>query len=84
MPLHKGSENMPHIQVSLYPGRDDELKRKMAKELKNTVVEKIGIPIEAISVSIEDIEPDDFEPTIQDRLKNEKNELILESDYIKE
>ncbi|WP_297980023.1 tautomerase family protein [uncultured Methanobrevibacter sp.] len=75
---------MPHIQVSLYPGRDDELKNKMAKELKNTIVEKIGIPKEAISVSIEDIEAEDFENTIQDRLKNEKNELILESDYIKE
>ena len=74
---------MPHIQVSLYPGRDNELKNKMAKELKNVVVEKIGIPKEAISVSIEDIEAEDFENTIQDRLKNEKNELILESDYIK-
>ena len=75
---------MPHIQVSLYPGRDDELKSKMANELKNTIVEKIGISKEVISVSIEDIEPDDFENTIQDRLKNEKNELILESDHIKE
>lgn len=75
---------MPHIQVSLYPGRDDELKSKMACELKSTIVEKIGIPKEAISVSIEDIEADDFENTIQNRLKNEKNELILESDYIKE
>ena len=75
---------MPHIQVSLYPGRDDELKNKMAKELKNTMVEKIGIPPEAISVSIEDVEPEDFENTIQDRLKNEKNELFLESDHIKE
>ena len=32
---------MPHIQVSLYPGRDDELKNKMAKELKNAMAEKI-------------------------------------------
>ena len=74
---------MPHIQVSLYPGRDDELKNKMANELRNTIVEKIGIPEEAISVSIEDIKPDDFENTIQNRLKNEKNELILDSDHIK-
>lgn len=74
---------MPHIQVSLYPGRDDELKNKIAKELKNTIVEKIGIPKEAISVSIEDIEPEVFENTIQDRLQNEKNELILESEHIK-
>lgn len=73
---------MPHIQVSLYPGRDDELKNKMAKELKNTLIEKIGIPEEAISVSIEDIEAKDFENTIQDRLQNKKNELILESDHI--
>ncbi len=75
---------MPHIQVSLYPGRDDELKNKIAKELKDTLVEKIGMPKEAISVSIEDIEAEDFENTIQDRLQNEKNELILESDHIKE
>ena len=31
---------MPHIQVSLYLGRDDELKSKMANELKNTIVKK--------------------------------------------
>ena len=74
---------MPHIQVSLYPGRDDELKNKMAKELKNAMAEKIGIPEEAISVSIEDVEPEDFENTIEDRLQNEKNELFLESDHIK-
>ena len=41
---------MPHIQVSLYPGRDDELKNKIAKEQKNTLVEKIGMTNEAISV----------------------------------
>ena len=75
---------MPHIQVSLYPGRDDELKNKIANELKNTLVEKIGMPEEAISVSIEDVEPEDFEDTIQDRLENEKNELFLESDHIKD
>ena len=74
---------MPHIQVSLYPGRDDELKNKMAIELKNTLVEKTGIPEEAISVSIEDVEPEDFEDTIQGRLENEKNELFLESDHIR-
>ena len=74
---------MPHIQVSLYPGRDDELKNKMAKELKNAMAEKIGIPEEAISVSIEDVEPEDFENIIEDRLQNEKNELFLESDHIK-
>ena len=75
---------MPHIQVSLYSGRDDELKSKMANELKNTIVKKIGIPKEVISVSIEDVEPDDFENTIQNRLKNEKNALILESNHIKD
>ena len=60
---------MPHIQVSLYPGRDDELKNKIAKELKNTLVEKIGMPNEAIIVSIEDIEAEDcyvsFLPILQ-------------------
>ena len=73
---------MPHIQVSLYPGRDNELKNKIAEELKKAMAET-GIPEEAISVSIEDIEPEDFEGTIEERLENEKNELFLKSDHIK-
>ena len=80
--LLTGGNNMPHIQVSLYPGRDNELKNKIAEELKKAMAET-GIPEEAISVSIEDIEPEDFEGTIEERLENEKNELFLKSDHIK-
>lgn len=42
---------MPHISVSLYPGRTEEAKAEMAKKLNQCLVDACGWRPEDISVS---------------------------------
>ncbi len=71
---------MPHIAISMYPGRTDERKEEIAKGLVEAM-EKLDFPDVEVSVSVEDIEPDDFQETINSRL-GEDNKLIVSSRHI--
>jgi 4-oxalocrotonate tautomerase len=51
---------MPHIIVKLYPGRSEEQKTELARELTRTVISVLGSRQETISVGIEDVAPDDW------------------------
>ena len=49
---------MPHIAVTMYPGRDDGLKKKLALELKKTIVDVLGADPKVVSVSVQDVAPE--------------------------
>lgn len=68
---------MPHIAVSLYPGRDEETKRDIAEKLEQFYVETFGTDKEAVSVSIVEIPGEEFSETIQQRYRPE--ELYISS-----
>lgn len=57
---------MPHIAIRMYPGRDDATKRKLAQEMKNTIMQCLGVSEEVVSVSIQDVPKEDWEDTMQD------------------
>lgn len=46
---------MPHIAVSMYPGRDDEIKKRLALKLQETVAEELKVDPKVITVSVEDV-----------------------------
>lgn len=46
---------MPHIIVKLWPGRNDEIKNKLAKRIAHTVAEELNVDMEDVSVAIEEI-----------------------------
>lgn len=52
---------MPHIAVTMYPGRDDEIKSRFAEKLTAFVAEELGVSPSVVSVSVEDIEKKDWE-----------------------
>ncbi len=52
---------MPHIAVTMYPGRSDEIKSRFAAKLTEFVSEELGVSPTAVSVSVEDIEKTDWE-----------------------
>ena len=62
---------MPHIAVSMYPGRDDDTKRDIAEKLQQFYVETFGTDPEAVSVSIVEIPGEEFSETIQQRYRPE-------------
>ena len=62
---------MPHIAVSMYPGRDDETKREIAEKMQQFYVETFGVDQEAVSVSIVEIPGEEFSDAIQQRYRPE-------------
>lgn len=63
---------MPHVIVKLYPGRSEQLKIRLAQELTKSVMNVLNFGEEAVSVAIEEVEPQDwakkvYQPDILDR-----------------
>ena len=71
---------MPHISVTLYKGRDKETLDKIANALHESLRDYCNP--EALSVSIREVDPPDFVPIVQERLKDE--ELVLASNSIQQ
>jgi 4-oxalocrotonate tautomerase len=51
---------MPHVIVKLYTGRSDEQKMRLADEVTKAVMAGADCKEQAVSVSIEDVAPDDW------------------------
>ena len=51
---------MPHIAVTMFPGRDRAAKEALAKKLQATLVEALGVSETVVSVSVQDIEKEDW------------------------
>lgn len=51
---------MPHIIVKLWPGRNDELKNKLAGKIAETVAEELKVDIGDISVAFEEVSQSDW------------------------
>ena len=71
---------MPHIAVSLYPGRDQDTKRDIAEQVADHFVSTFGFAADAVSVSIVEIQPEEFVPTIQQRYR--PDELYVSSRFV--
>lgn len=72
---------MPHIDVSLYPGRSPELKEKIAKAIQQVCIDELGFQPNHVSVTLTDTEPETFTEDVMGRI--DKENIILESDLIK-
>ncbi|WP_068455066.1 tautomerase family protein [Aedoeadaptatus pacaensis] len=72
---------MPHINIKLYPGKEDDMKKKLAESVRTALAETSGTWKEGdISVSVEEIAPEAFEAKTKSSFS--KEELLLDSDYI--
>lgn len=63
---------MPHITVKLYPGRTEEQKHHLAREIVKDVVAIAGCEKKSVSVAIEEVPANDwtekvYRPEIIDR-----------------
>lgn len=45
---------MPIVRVELWSGRSTEFKADLAKAITDVVVEKVGCPVEAVTVKIDE------------------------------
>lgn len=56
---------MPHIAVTMIPGRNREAKEKLAQKLKECLMEELRVEEKFVSVSVEDIEFKDWNDHIR-------------------
>lgn len=63
---------MPHINVKMFPGRDDATKKALADKIMTVAQETLGCPMEALSVSVEDVQPDAWNADVAEKIPEEK------------
>ncbi len=51
---------MPHVIVKLWPGRDEEIKKNLAKRIADTVAEELKADIGTVSVAIQEVPSDEW------------------------
>ena len=51
---------MPHVIVKLWPGKSEQQKRKLAKEIAQAVMTTLSYGEESVSVGIEEVDAKDW------------------------
>ncbi len=54
---------MPYIAIKAYP-KDEETKKRVAEKINQVFLEEWGCPPQAISISMEEIKPEEWEEKI--------------------
>ena len=49
---------MPHVDINMYAGRDDETKKRLADAIAETMIQQLGCDPSHLSVAIYDREPE--------------------------
>lgn len=47
---------MPHVDITMYPGRDDKTKKDIAVKIQRFLAEELKMDEKYVSVTIEDVE----------------------------
>ena len=67
---------MPHITIQMYPGRDDQTKKRLADALLETAAKELNRGKEHFSVSIVDVPQDEWKAMVYDKVRADKNTVI--------
>lgn len=68
---------MPHITVQMYPGRDDDTKRRLAEALAKTAAAELNRGIEHFSVSVEDVPQDEWTEKVYNNAIDPQNKNVF-------
>ena len=67
---------MPYIDIKAYK-KNEEIKKKVVDQINDIFVKEWGCPPQAISISIEEFQPDEFEEKIQKAEVNVNKEKMM-------
>ncbi len=56
---------MPHIAVTMIPGRDDSTKKLLAEKLQSFLATELGVNEDLVSVSVQDIAMENWHEEIR-------------------
>ena len=73
---------MPHVRITLAPGRTDEVKEELAKAVVRDIVEIAGAPAENVSVAIFDVAGEDWKKDVWDaQIIPDEDNMYVEPGY---
>ena len=55
---------MPHIEINMFAGRDDETKKRVAEAIVETMIKELGCQKSHLSVAIHDVKPENWNEEI--------------------
>ncbi len=67
---------MPHITIQMYPGRDEETKKRLAQAILETASKELAREKEHFSVSVVDVPQDQWKEKIYDKVLKDANTII--------
>ena len=59
---------MPHIDIKLFPGRSDEMKKAAAAKIVEAAAAELAAPVSAFSVSFTDVEKEAWNETVANKI----------------
>ncbi len=72
---------MPHIAIMMYPGRSEEVKEALAKEMQEAIMKAMNAPANVFSVSIEEVAPENWNETVAAKVAHD--DIYIASDFVK-
>lgn len=70
---------MPHVEINMFSGRDDETKKKVADAIVETMMKELGCAKNHLSVAIHDVEPANWNKEVGENVN--KDELYAGEVY---
>ncbi len=67
---------MPHITIQMYPGRDEETKKRLAQAILETASKELAREKEHFSVSVVDVPQDQWKEKVYDKVIADANTMI--------
>lgn len=56
---------MPHIAITMIPGRDEATKRALAQKAQEFMVKELGVEPKFVSVSIQDVPMENWQKSME-------------------
>ncbi len=63
---------MPHIDVKMFPGRSEEIKKNLAEKLRETAAKELGVDEAVLSVSVGDVEKENWNKEVAESVPEEE------------
>jgi len=67
---------MPYIAIKAYP-KDEETKKKVVNEINEVFLKYWGCPAEAITVSLEEVMPENWHQVVENEIKPNADKMMI-------